>query len=103
MSEPAQTLDVNILGRAYQVACREEEREHLLSAVAYVNRKMQEIRSATNATNAERVAVMAALNIAHELVSLKLPGGFDVAGLRSKIESMSASIDQALVRQDRLF
>src|SRR5882724_12619974 len=57
------------MGRTYKVACSEEERNALLSAVAYLDRKMTEIKSAGRVASAERIAVMAALNITHELLS----------------------------------
>ena len=57
------------MGRTYKVACADDERERLLAAVAYLDRKMTEIKSAGQVASAERIAVMAALNIAHELLS----------------------------------
>ena len=62
-------IDVAILGREYRVACPPGEQEALLAAVAYVDRKMQDIAAKSKTAAAERVAVMAALNIAHELLS----------------------------------
>ena len=64
----AKALDIAIMGRTYKVSCQEEERESLLEAVAYLDRKMGEIKSGGRVGNAERIAVMAALNIAHELL-----------------------------------
>ena len=55
------------MGREYRVACGAEERDALLAAVDLVDNKMREIAQRTKSTIAERVAVMAALNIAHEL------------------------------------
>ena len=69
MNQKSKTLDVTIMGRTYKVACSEEERNALLSAVAYLDRKMSEIKSAGRVASAERIAVMAALNITHELLS----------------------------------
>jgi cell division protein ZapA len=78
MAETPKTLDVNILGRSYKVACGDGEREGLLQAVAYVDGKMGEIKSAGKIAGNERIAVMVALNIAHELLSTKIGGGFDL-------------------------
>ena len=60
-------LDVKIMGREYRVACSPEERDSLVAAVDLVDNKMREIAQRTKSTIAERVAVMAALHIAHEL------------------------------------
>ena len=74
MSAEPNFLDVNIMGREYRVACTPDEREALLAAVDLVDNKMREIAQRTKSTIAERVAVMAALNIAHEHLSA-LPVG----------------------------
>jgi len=97
MNQKSKTLDVTIMGRTYKVACSEEERNALLSAVAYLDRKMSEIRSAGRVASAERIAVMAALNITHELLSSRNnASGFDIEGLRRRMAAMEATLDQAL-------
>ena len=64
----AVTLDVTILGREFKVACKEDERAELAEAVAYLDRQMRDIRDRGKIAGAERIAVMAALNIAHDLL-----------------------------------
>ena len=97
MNQKSKTLDVTIMGRTYKVACSEEERNALLSSVAYLDRKMNEIKSAGRVASAERIAVMAALNIAHELLSSRNnASGFDIEGLRRRMAAMEATLDQAL-------
>jgi len=103
MSEKAKALDVNIMGRNYRVTCADEEREALLAAVAYVDKKMTEIKAASKVAGTERIAVMAALNIANELLSVKLGGGFDIAELKRRMNSVQSKLDQALSQQDSLF
>jgi cell division protein ZapA len=97
MNQKSKTLDVTIMGRTYKVACSEEERNALLSAVAYLDRKMTEIKTAGRVASAERIAVMAALNITHELLSSRNTAtGFDMEGLRRRMAAMEATLDQAL-------
>ena len=103
MSEKAKGLDVNIMGRNYRVTCADDEREALLAAVAYVDKKMTEIKTASKVAGTERIAVMAALNIANELLSIKLGGGFDIAELKRRMNSVQSKLDQALSQQDSLF
>ena len=103
MSEKAKTLDVSILGRNYRVTCADEEREALLAAVAYVDKKMTEIKAASKVAATERIAVMAALNIANELLSIKIGSGFDIAELKRRMNSVQSKLDQALSQQDSLF
>jgi cell division protein ZapA len=100
------TLDVTILGREYRVACRESEREELLQAVQYLDRRMREIRDSGKIAGAERIAVMAALNITHELLRARAGApapGFDSAVLQRRISAMRTAIDRAMAEQDKLF
>ncbi|HXZ55497.1 MAG TPA: cell division protein ZapA [Burkholderiales bacterium] len=97
MNQKSKTLDVTIMGRTYKVACSDEERNALLAAVAYLDRKMTEIKNAGRVASAERIAVMAALNIAHELLSSRTDASsFDMEGLRRRMAAMEATLDQAL-------
>ncbi len=103
MSTKAKTLDVSIMGRSYRVTCADDEREALLAAVAYVDKKMTEIKGASKVAGTERIAVMAALNIANELLSIKIGSGFDIAELKRRMNSVQSKLDQALSQQDTLF
>jgi cell division protein ZapA len=103
MSTKQKTLDVDIMGRSYKVACADEERDALLAAVDYLDNKMTEIKSAGKVGSAERIAVMAALNITHELLSCRNSGaGFDIEALKRKMNSMKTTLDEALAPQERL-
>lgn len=95
-------LDIVLLGREYRVACKPEDRETLLKALSYVDEKMQEIADKTKASG-ERLAVMVALNIAHELTTLNAPGGFDFLEFKRRIASMQARLDAAMASQEQLF
>jgi cell division protein ZapA len=103
MAEPAKTIEVTILGRSYRVACEDGERDALMQAVAYLDAKMGEIKKAGKVNGADRIAVMAALNIAHELLSTKLGGGFDLGQAKRRISSIEAKLDAALAQQEKLF
>ena len=115
MSAESNFLDVQLLGREYRVACPPDEREALLEAVALVDQQVKEITSRTRSGGAERVAVMAALNLAHDLLALRrsaaapavsaapAEGGSAVAGetfdtpdFQRRIGSMEAKLDEAL-------
>jgi len=106
MTDKSKTLDVAIMGRSYKVACAEEEREGLLTAVSYLDAKMSEIKAGGKVASAERIAVMAALNIAHELMETRnsraAQAGFDLEALKRRINSMQALLDEVLVPQERL-
>lgn len=102
-SESARTLDVTILDREFRVVCSEAERSELLDAVAYLDKKMHEIRDIGKVVTIERIAIMSALNIAHELLTTRLGSGFDMSEFKRRMERMEAAIDVALVEQDELF
>ncbi|GAB3376697.1 cell division protein ZapA [Spongiibacter taiwanensis] len=68
------TVVVKILDKEYQVACPPEEQAPLLQAAQYLDRQMRQIRTSGKVIGLERIAVMAALNISHELLSVKNQG-----------------------------
>jgi cell division protein ZapA len=116
MSAPKMiTLDITILGREFKVACKEREREELSEAVALLDKRMREIRDAGKVTGTDRIAVMTALNFAHELLRERraaggagdaqatADGSIDGESARRRIQSMQTAIDQALAGQDKLF
>lgn len=61
-------LTVRILGRDYQVACPENEREALLASAEYLSKRMTAIQKKGKTLGMERIAVMAGLNMARDLV-----------------------------------
>ena len=85
------------------MACPPEERAELLDSVAYLDKNMREIRDAGKITSIERIAIMAALNITHELLTVRLGNGFDMSDFKRRMESMQAAIDTVLADQDELF
>ena len=102
MSVDPKALQINVMGREFRVACPEHEQKDLLEAVDYLNRKMDEIRDHGKVIGVERIAIMAALNIAHELLTTQV-GGFDMAALKRRMQSMETMLDQALRDQSKLF
>jgi cell division protein ZapA len=107
MEDRSLTLEVTILGREYRVACKDSERAELLQAVAFLDKRMREIRDAGKVVGSERIAVMAALNIAHELLGARsgtqATSGFDSSGFQRRISAMQTAIDRAMAEQDKLF
>jgi cell division protein ZapA len=96
-------VEVSILGRSFRIACAPEEAEQVRQAADYLDAKMREIRDAGKVVGHERIAVMAALNITHELLTLRLADGFDMGSFKRRMRHMAASIDQAMSAQDKLF
>ncbi len=81
-------VDIRVLGKEYRIACTEEERNDLLESARYLDQKMREIRDTGRVVGLDRIAVMAALNIAHELKQANRTSNSsgDLAGRLVKIQ-----------------
>lgn len=101
--KPGKVMDVTIMGREFCVTCPDEEREELLQAVSYLDKKMREIRDSGKVIGSERVAIMAALNITHELLIERNRGDFDTEEFKRRIDRMHAALDAVMPEQDKLF
>jgi cell division protein ZapA len=100
-------LDVTIMGNPYRLACKEGGQRTLLEAVAYLDGKMCALRDSGKVKGNDRIAVMAALGVAAELLSVKAPQGplsdLSMLEVREKIEAMHIVLDSALTAQENLF
>jgi cell division protein ZapA len=100
-------IQSSIMGHPYTLACREGEEAALLKAVAYLDQKMCAIRDAGKIKGTDRIAVIAALGIAAELLSTKQPegpfAGMTMAELHDTLECMHLVLDDALTPQENLF
>ena len=96
-------IEVTVLDRTLKIACKEDEKADLLNAVEYLDAKMREIKTNSKALSVERVAIMAALNIAHELLSAQRASGFDSEAFERRMKSMAEAIDEAMSAQEPLF
>jgi cell division protein ZapA len=94
-----ETVFVKILDKEYQVACPREERQALTESAHLLDERMKAIRNSGAVIGLERIAVMAALNLSHELLQTRLPKGASVADsvdlqrLNDKIERALNSIN----------
>jgi cell division protein ZapA len=98
-------LTISLMGREFRVACPEGEEKQLLASVDYLNRKLREVRDTGKVVGNERIAIMAALNIAHEYLSNR-PGAasLDAGAFRGRIEAMQETVESALAAdQENLF
>lgn len=94
-------ISVRILEKEYFVACPYEERSDLLDSAEFLNTKMREIRDSGKVVGLDRIAVMAALNLANELLRVRNQGqkldhdfGGRVRALRERVESALAEGQQ---------
>ncbi len=103
MKAEGRGIEVTVLDRKLRIACKEEEQEDLLKAVQYLNAKMREVRESGKVIGGERIAILTALNIAHELLSTRVGAGFDMPEFRRRMRGMTALIDEAMSAQEDLF
>jgi len=94
-------ISVSLLGKQFSVACPENERTSLAAAAEYLDRKMREIHASGKVIGLERCAIMAALNITHELLQLRRNDGMGDE-FEAKIRSLQQKIDVALQEQREL-
>ncbi|VAX02813.1 Z-ring-associated protein ZapA [hydrothermal vent metagenome] len=95
-------ISIRVLDKEYQVACPVEEESALLESARLLDEKMREIRNARKMVGADRVAVMAALNLAHDLLQLKSNSDNDEPVLDTKLRSLQNKVDAAIVRGRQL-
>ena len=96
MANEPSPVTVNILGKDYRVACPPEERDGLLRSAAFLDEKMREIRDRGRTTGSDNVAIMAALNITHELMQKQgLTEQID-GGLSARVKTLQNKIEAAL-------
>ena len=96
------TLTVSILDKEYQVACPAEEVDALRTSARYLHEQMAQIRSSGKVLGADRIAVMAALNIANEMLSTKQSKGTSNAAIGAGIASLNDKLDEVLSEQKQL-
>ena len=95
-------MDVRILDKEYRVACGEDEKQSLLETARFLDGRMREIRNAGKVVGTERIAVMAALNLAYEILE-KTHGKDETSELVCKrLRKMQDKIDLALNQGNQL-
>ncbi len=101
MKQESTPVTVHILDKDYRVSCEPAEKESLLESVRFLDEKMREIRNTGKVIGTDRIAVMAALNLAHELLgqqtqkeSNSLSAGKRIKALQNKIEIALNSSNQ---------
>lgn len=102
MSRP-NTVSVDILEKEYQVACPPNEEMALTQAARYLDQHMRDIRSTGKVMGLERVAIMAALNISHELLALKSGDNpVETNEERERLSSLNSQLDEVLYQLRQL-
>lgn len=92
---------VTILGKEFIIGCRPEEREALHASARLLDKKMREIKESGRVIGSERIAVMAALNIAHELLEERSRDNGYSRAVNERLRAIQDKIETVLEREDR--
>lgn len=93
-------LNLDIMGREFCVTCPDEEREEIQLAAAYLDNKIQEIKAEGKVIDSDRIAIIAALSITHELLMLRTGTGFDMNEFRRRINSLKKKVDEVMIKTE---
>lgn len=96
MSEDLSRVTVRLLDKEYQVACPQEERAALLESAEMLNKRMREIRDSGKLVGMDRIAVMAALNLSHEMLQDRTSAGHADERLLGRIRVLNDALAGAL-------
>lgn len=96
MSKPNEPVPVNILGKEYRIACEPGTEDELTSAARFLDTRMREVRGSGKVIGVDRIAVMVALNLAHELLSEKTDQDSAASSANKRIRSLRERIEIAL-------
>lgn len=96
MSEKPIPVSAKILDKEYTISCPPDEHAALLSSVQHVDDKMREIRSGSKIISSERLAVMAAINIAHEMLMSKGQVANIDMDVITRLDDLQAKIHESL-------
>ena len=110
-TKDAKGVTINVMGREFRVAAPGGEEHQLTASVEFLNKKMREIRDTGKVVGNERIAIMAALNIAHEYLQLQAGGkpakssnaNVDANLVSRKMDEFEGIIEKALADQEKLF
>ena len=86
---------VHILDREFLIACSPEERPALLDAARYLDDKMREVRNGARSAGLDRIAMLAALNICHELLAERQRGSAESTRIGEKLSALNAKLERA--------
>lgn len=95
MKTTQEGISVSILGKDFLVACPEDEKDSLIAAARHLDKQMRDIQNSGKVIGAERCAIMAALNIANDLLELQNNGAIN-RDMSQKLRFLQTKIDTAL-------
>ena len=102
MSQDQARVSVRIMEKEYVVACPYDERSALLDASEFLNARMREIRDTGKVVGLDRIAVMSALNLAHEFLKMKERESKVESGAGQRVRVLRERVESALGKAQQL-
>lgn len=96
MTDEITPVEIKILGKEYRIACTPAERSDLLESARQLDEKMREVRDTGRVVGQDRIAVMAALNIAHELTLARKDQSSTSPEIDEQLIKLQSKIDETL-------
>jgi len=102
MSDNHARVSVRILEKEYHISCPMEERSDLLDSAEYLNNKMREIRDSGKVVGLDRIAVIAVLNMANELLRVRNRDSSLESDMGNRLRILRERVESALERGQQL-
>ena len=98
MSKKSDAVKIHILDKEYLVSCPEEEKDSLVASANHLSEKMMEIREGGKVVGIDRIAVMAGLNLAHDVIESGGGNGKNTGTTASRLKKLNTQIDETLAK-----
>lgn len=96
MSGASEPVTVHILDREFHVGCTPDERPGVIAAARFLDERMREMRNAARTAGLDRIAILAALNICHELLDERARGSSESRQLAEKLQAINSKLERVL-------
>ncbi len=96
MSKSSSPVSLTIMGKEYKIACEDEARDTLIRSASELDEQMRKMRDSGKVAGPDRIAVMAALNLAHELQQMRNQNAMLNQSLSESLTSMLLKIENVL-------
>ena len=96
MNDQENNVTITVMGKTYKVKCPSDHIDELRSSAAYLDEKMREVAQSSKVISIDRIGVIAALNITHELITQKNQNNQYIDQVGKRIENLHSKIEEAL-------
>ena len=95
----SKAISIQILGKTYQIACPEGQEHELLDAAYHLDKRLMEIKKHSRVAGTDRVIIMGALNLTHELLQQRTQGQSAVEKMQGDLQKLTDKLDAALTHE----